>query len=92
MAIISRLIWGKISFEINKVQRSFSFWCVNTCFSIFLQEYYLVFEVNIQACKFARIKSAEFLDQIWILSMHIVCLRVRQRIRDILILLTFARA
>ena len=36
---------------------------------------------NVQACKFARIKSAEFWDQIWIQYMHIVCLRVRQRIR-----------
>ena len=42
---------------------------------------------NVQACKFARIKSAEFWDQIWIQYIHIVCLRVRQRIGGILTIL-----
>lgn len=46
---------------------------------------------NVQACNFARIKSAEFWDLIWIQYIHIVCLRVRQRIGAVLTLLAISK-
>ena len=47
---------------------------------------------NVQACNFARIKSAEFWDLIWIQYIHIVCLRVRQRIGAVLTILAITNA
>ena len=47
---------------------------------------------NVQACNFARIKSAEFWDLIWIQYIHIVFLRVRQRIGAIRTILAIDEA
>ena len=87
----SFFVWREYQLQ-NEDWSSFFFFLWKHMFLHFYKKFVYTSIEKVQACNFARIKSAEFWDLIWIQYIHIVCLRVRQRIGAVLTILAITNA